>query len=202
MRQNGLSVPQVFEYDRAGASEYLLLEEVPGVAASDARWISSLPEVVGAIGNALAHLHRTSIVGCPFDQCVALQIGEVRRRIDTDRVDADDFDEIRAGRDAEDLFSELVASIPATEDLVFTHGDFCMPNIVLRRTHDCNVEVAGLIDCGRAGVADRHQDVALAIRSIEGNFGGEWIAPFLHAYGLPSIDEEKIRFYMLLDEFF
>jgi aminoglycoside phosphotransferase len=128
--------------------------------------------MIDTLGHSLARLHRTSIVDCPFDQRVALQIVQARRRIDANRVATHEFDEIRVGREPEDLFHELIASVPMREDLVLTHGDFCLPNIILKRGRDGCVEVAGLIDCGRAGIADRHQDLALAIRSIQGNWGG------------------------------
>jgi kanamycin kinase/aminoglycoside 3'-phosphotransferase-2 len=202
MHDRGVSVPTVLGYDRTGDAEYLLLSEQSGLPASDSVWLPALPEMIDALGQSLVDLHRTSITDCPFDQGVALQIVEARRRIDTKRVATYELDEIRAGHEPEDLFRELLASFPVSEDLVFTHGDFCLPNIILRRGGDGRVEVAGLVDCGRAGVADRYQDIALAIRSIEGNFGEEWVLPFLHAYGLQRADEEKVHFYLLLDEFF
>ena len=93
-------------------------------------------------------------------------------------------------------------TVPEREDLVFAHGDFSLPNIILRETQRGEVQVAGFIDCGRSGVADRHQDVALAIRSIVRNFGSEWVTPFLHAYGLPHPDPDTVAFFTLLDEFF
>ena len=77
----------------------------------------------------------------------------------------DDFDEVRAGHTAVDLFGELLATAPADEDIVFTHGDFCLPNIILDRGADDEVEITGLVDCGGAGIADRYQDIALAVRT-------------------------------------
>lgn len=61
--------------------------------------------------------------------------------------------------------------------------------------------VAGFIDLGRAGVADRHQDFACAARSIAYNFGDAFVAPFFSAYGAEP-DPARIAFYQLLDEFF
>lgn len=202
MHDRGVPVPIVLGYDRKGDAEYLLLAEVAGLPASDSGWIPALPEMIDALGHSLARLHRTSIVDCRFDQRLAPQLAEARRRIDANRVATHELDEIHLGRDPEDLFRELAASVPVSEDLVLTHGDFCLPNIILQRGRDGRVDVAGLIDCGRAGVADRYQDLALAIRSIQGNFGEEWILPFLRGYGLSSVDDEKVHFYLLLDEFF
>jgi aminoglycoside 3'-phosphotransferase II len=202
MKEHDLPVPGVRDYGRIGSAEFLLLDEVPGLAASDAHWTSSLPETIAALGAGLAHVHRTSTVDCPFDQRIARQIDAARHRVDAGLVREDDFDEIRAGRSATDLFAELLSSVPADEDLVFTHGDFCLPNIILDRGPKEEVQITGVVDCGRAGIADRHQDLALAVRSIIHNFGDVWVAPFLEAYGLPRPQEKKLRFYTLLDEFF
>jgi aminoglycoside phosphotransferase len=195
MKERKLPVPAVNDYGRIGTTEYLLLEEVPGTAASDPQWTLTLPEVISALGGGLALLHQTKTDDCPFDQRIARQIDAARNRVAGGRVREDDFDEIRAGRRATDLLGELLSTIPASEDLVFTHGDFCLPNIILNRGPSGEVDVAGLVDCGRAGVADRHQDLALAVRSIIHNFGSNWVAPFLRAYGLPHPEDEKLRFF-------
>jgi len=203
MRASGLPVPAVHAYLKTEAAEYLLLDEVAGVDASEQRWQSVAARVIAALAIGLRRLHQTSITECPFDQRVAGQIEEAGARMVSGRVDIDDFDEIRTGRSASDLFAELVATRPSGEDLVFTHGDYCVPNIILRHTEpEGDVTVAGFVDCGRAGVADRHQDLALAARSITYNFGEQWVAPFFKLYGDPTPDPEKLAFYTLLDEFF
>ena len=202
MKERGLPVPDVRDGGRLGSTEFLLLEEVPGLPASDPHWTSHLPDVVAAIGAGLARLHRTSTIGCPFDQRIAGQIDAARRRVAAGQVREDDFDEVRVGRRATDLLEELLATVPADEDLVFTHGDFCLPNVILDRAPDGQAAITGFVDCGRAGVADRHQDLALGVRSIRYNFGEHWVAPFLEAYGLAHPREEKLRFFTLLDEFF
>jgi aminoglycoside 3'-phosphotransferase-2 len=44
--------------------------------------------------------------------------------------------------------------------------------------------------------------LALACWSVEYNLGKEWVMPFFALYNGPVIDEKKIAFYRLLDEFF
>ncbi|HEY7896476.1 MAG TPA: phosphotransferase [Gemmatimonadaceae bacterium] len=61
------------------------------------------------------------------------------------------------------MLHELLAAAPIEEDLVLTHGDFCLPNVIIRPHAAGAPRVAGLVDCGRAGVADRYQDIALGL---------------------------------------
>lgn len=202
MREHDLPVPIVREYGHTDNAEYLLLDEVSGAPASDPSWRRLLAEVVTALGRGLAQLHRTPIGGCPFNHRLVWQINEACRRVAAGRVREEDFDDERLGRPATDLLTELLAGAPADEDLVFTHGDFCLPNVVLDRAVGGALQIAGFVDCGRAGVADRYQDLALAVRSITHDLGRGWVRPFLRAYGLPHPRQDRLRFYSLLDEFF
>jgi aminoglycoside phosphotransferase len=49
----------------------------------------------------------------------------------------------------EDLYRELLDKRPDTEDLVFTHGDYCLPNILIDKW-----DIGGFIDWGRGGISD------------------------------------------------
>ena len=112
------------------------------------------------------------------------------------------FDASRLGRTAADLFTELLATIPPNEDLVLVHGDFCLPNVLLAEGASHELCITGLIDCGRAGIGDRHQDLALAMRSLTYNLGPDAVSPFLQAYGRTILDPALIEFFTVLDEFF
>ncbi len=122
-------------------------------------------------------------------------------RIATGPVREDDFDAERRGHRATDLFAELLGMVPSHEDLVFVHGDFCLPNVFLTQSEG-GLHVTGLVDCDRAGIGDRHQDLALAVRSLTYNLGPDTVAPFLSAYDGSRIDSRILEFFTILDEFF
>ena len=100
------------------------------------------------------------------------------------------------------LLTYLKENQPA-EDIVLTHGDYCLPNIFAEGD-----QISGFIDLGRMGPADRWQDIALAIRSLRDNFSGKYsnekmIFDFQPEMLLSELDmeldEEKLRYYLLLD---
>lgn len=201
MREQGLPVPRVIEYLRLGETDYLLAEEAVGVPASASEWRKAGARVATALGRGLARLHSTDVTTCPFDRRIGCQLEETRARIDAGLVREADFDSERLGRRAADVFAELSAMAPFPEDLVLVHGDFCLPNVLLTRSEG-DLHVTGLIDCGRAGIGDRHQDLALAVRSLTCNFGPDTVAPFLAGYDGPRIDSRALEFFTVLDEFF
>ncbi|MBD7985945.1 aminoglycoside 3'-phosphotransferase [Sporosarcina sp. Sa2YVA2] len=192
-----LPVSRVLFYGEEASNEYLLATEVDGVNAAVPSHLSNLPSVLGSLGAGLKRIHRVPIDNCPFDQRLDRKLAEARRRVDQNLVDEDHFDAERIGKTAVELFGLLLSQKPHQEELVFAHGDFCLPNVLI-----ANDEVSGFIDWGRAGIADKYQDLALAIRSITSKFGKEFVPFFLTGYGLAEVDEERVFYYQLLDEFF
>jgi kanamycin kinase/aminoglycoside 3'-phosphotransferase-2 len=195
--QGRLPVPTLLY---AGADErqsYLLTTEVLGADATDERWLADPARLVVLLAEGLQLIHRLPVIGCPFDQRLDGELARAAARVAVGAVDADDFDEERAGRAPASLLDELHAARPADEDLVLIHGDYCFPNVVIK-----DWALSGFIDLGRCGVADRYHDLAQAARSVRRNLGDGWVAPFFAAYGIGAPDEAKLRYYQLLDELF
>ncbi|MDV3515457.1 phosphotransferase [Stenotrophomonas sp. C1657] len=70
---------------------------------------------------------------------------------------ADDLDDEHLGQSAEHVYAGLIATCPADEVLVVAHADACLPDLMA-----VDGRYSGFIDCGRLGVADCCQVLAVA----------------------------------------
>lgn len=191
-----LPVPRRLFFERVGEQVFLLMTAVPGIDFTHFNDGSDEAKetAVHLLAAGLRQVHSLPITGCPFDRRLAMKMESARRHMQAGQVAEADFDSSYSISEAYQL---LLATRPTSEDLVFTHGDYCLPNIVT-----VDGRVSGFIDLGRAGVADRYQDLAICWRSTNHNFGPGWGDKFLAAYGVPQPDAGKMAFYRLLDEFF
>ena len=197
--QGKLSVPQVLFFGEDTTYQYLLLTEISGWMAHDEAFKMNMPQLVRLIVAGMRQIHGINVADCPFDQRLDMRIEAARFNLINNLVDEDDFDPERRGRSPQHLYRQVLALRPQSEDLVFTHGDYCLPNIIIDPIKQV---INGFIDWGNAGIADRHQDIALAARSLAYNFGAEWVPLLFKEYGADKIDPAKIEYYKLLDEFF
>jgi aminoglycoside 3'-phosphotransferase-2 len=202
MHAVGLPVPAVLQYHEWKGHEYLLLTAVPGVDASTPRPPEQHEAVVSALAAGLRLLHGTNISACPFDQSRRVRLAAAEARVRAGLVQENDFDETRLGTSARDLYAALQATPAPAEERRFTHGDYCLPNVLLLEDGSGGFRVSGFVDCANAGVADPYQDLALAARSVAGNFGEHLVPTLFAKYGLEHPDQAKLAYYQLLDEFF
>jgi aminoglycoside phosphotransferase len=192
-----LPIPAVVAFARDESRDYLVLSELAGRhAAAETPSASTMPVVVERLAEACRLFHSASAHACPFSESADTLIEQARGRLEAGLVDVEDFDDDRRGRDPRALFDDLRALRPKREELVLSHGDFCLPNVILQ-----GGRLAGFVDLGRAGVADRWRDVALCAHDIGERWGVEWGARFVELCGGDPRDEAR-SFYVLLDEFF
>ena len=87
------------------------------------------------------------------------------------------------------------------EELTLTHGDYSLQNIFAEDNG-----ISGFIDLGKSGVADKWQDIAICYRSLKHIFGkhtNSQLNPdmLFEKLGIEK-NEEKLKYYILLDELF
>lgn len=188
-------VPAVLGYVADNTHEYLAMERVAGIPMSHPDATLHAERMAGLLARALRGLHSLPPRDCPFNMTLPISLRLARERVEAGLIDGRDFDPQRQGQSAVQVLTWLVKERPQNEDIVVTHGDACLPNFIVQGEW-----VAGLIDVGRAGLADRHTDLALAVRSIHRNLGARWADLFLDIYGREWVDETKLDYYATLDE--
>ena len=114
---------------------------------------------------------------------------------DTDRNITKDFNSY------DEVFKYLKDNKP-TGDKVLAHADLCLTNIICD-----NDKIVGFIDLGLTGISNRYHDLAILYRSIKYNFSGIYGKSYdgyddnllFDLLGIKK-DEEKIKYYLILDE--
>lgn len=195
-----ISVPLVLHFEETSEKTFLLISGIKGTNLADCvRKSKARESLLCDLAKNLKQIHSISIKDCPFQQTLRVKLQNARENIEKGLVDESDFENENKGKSAKALFDELIKLKLEDEDLVFTHGDFCLPNIIISKG-----KVSGFVDWERGGVADRYQDIALLFRSFDFNVGNteQFEDLFCSCYGIDKLDKDKIRFYTMLDEFF
>lgn len=196
--QGRLPVAKIISFEERDRLYQLKTSAVPGIMAHECA-----PEqrdaLVRSIGRSLRRLHEIPIDDCPFDNTIEHQLAEATANTEAGIVDESDFDPMHMGMTAKELLPLLLSSRPKTFENVLTHGDHCLPNIFVDPS---TLEVTGYIDLGRCGISDRYLDLAITLNTLDHNFGPGYDEIFFEAYDISGVDEQRIAFYQMLDEFF
>lgn len=189
-----IPAPRLCAFTEDAGTYWLLMGALPGSDLT--HWTGRPADLAELLAGALRQLHELDPASCPFDHHLDRRLAAGAANLNAGRVDETDFDSTRAGWTGRAVLRWLEQNRPRAEDLVVTHGDASLPNVMA-----ASGKLSGMVDCGRLGVADRWQDLAIACRSLIANGAEAEVASFLRAYGA-KWDKERYRFYCTLDELF
>ncbi|MBS1412292.1 MAG: aminoglycoside 3'-phosphotransferase [Christensenellaceae bacterium] len=203
-----LPVPEIIEFERNGGFNYLLMSRLEGEMACSETCLNKPEILLRALADGLKMLWNTDISFCPYMNNLDNKLRLARRRVEEGLCDTEDVEEGTYGpggfKNPEELLQWLMDNMPE-EHMVFSHGDYCLPNIFIKDGH-----INGFIDLGKSGAADIYQDIALCLRSLKSNYSGAYgginrgaVKEDLFFKELDiTPDWDKIRYYILLDELF
>ncbi len=204
-----LPVPEVLCREVCGGKDYLLMTRLSGVMSCDRRYMERPRELISVLAEGLKRLWSLDVSGCPCRYGLEERLKAAEKQVEQGRVDVKQTEPETFGangfRSPLQLLEWLQENRPE-EDLAFSHGDYCLPNIFAR-----DGRLSGFLDLGRAGVADRYQDIALCWRSLRHNYDGKYGGDYSGIEMEPELlfeelgiepDWRKIRYYILLDELF
>lgn len=187
--QDKLPVPVYRCFHVEDDTQYLLMTQLEGVTGIHPDVTGDPSNLVGEFARGLRGVHELEIGSCPMDWRMSRYVAWAEGLIESGALD-DDIPEGEIRTFLHEKLSDIWKAGPGEEDLVFTHGDYCLPNVMFSEGG-----LSGYIDLSYAGVGDRYLDFVAARGTICRNLGEEWIAPFFQAYGLEEPDPEKLQAY-------
>ncbi len=189
-----LPVPQVELFAEQDGMEFLLLRELPGRSADYLGWQKEADRVVNILGEAIRALHRINSSDCPFDASIPQLLVKARHVVECGHIKPSEFSQAYRHLTPIQVMHHILCLLPLKTAAVFTHGDCCLPNIII--TPDGQF---GFVDVGMAGTSDPWRDLALISRSIRRNLGAQWVEKFFDCYGV-EIDSHRMEFFAYLDQ--
>ena len=205
-----LPVPTILAYCVKNDMAYTLMSKVGGKMLCAGEYLKDPEQLIKIAAQGLKCLWEIDVTERAYQssrlmkRLEAAEYNVMHGLVDLDNVEPETFGP-NGFRNPEELLKWLKNNRP-DEDIVFTHGDYCLPNIFVTGS-----KINGFIDIGKMGPADRWQDVAIAIRSLTANFAGRYSdgkkicdfnpQMFLDELGI-DYNGEKYRYYLLLDELF
>ena len=196
-----LRAPRILGFARADGFNYLLMTRLSGEMAC--RTEKTPEEVSALLARGILLLRNTDVADCPKIRDFRTMLAEAKARLDKGEL-SDLRPQEAEFADFEGLYTYLAEHIPE-ETPVFSHGDYCLPNVFLSE------DGIGFLDLGSACVMDQDTDVFMCLWSMRYNFvtlGGMDEARFARCKQIffEALGEgengEKLRFHRLLDEFF
>lgn len=203
-----LPVPEVFTYQIQNGKSYLLMSRCNGKMACNKKYMENPRMQVKLLTTGLKNLANIDISECPSNWSLKNKLARAKYNVENNLVDMDNVEPDTFGKNGfanpQALLQWLYDNQPS-EELVLSHGDYCLPNIFFEDN-----AITGYIDLGKTGIADKWCDIALCYRSLSHNYSGRY-----HTETYSKLDDlllfkelgvepnwDKIRYYLLLDELF
>ena len=203
-----LPVPKILCSEQENGMSYLLMSKIGGEMSCSNKMLENPKLLVKILAEGLKMLWNIEISTCPYHNSINNKLKLAEDRVCNNLCSTEDAEpgtyESNGFESPEKLLRWLKSNKPA-EEPVFSHGDYCLPNIFVNDN-----KINGFIDLGRSGVADKYQDIALCYRSLKHNFDGSYGGKVYENFNEMILfdeleivpDWDKIKYYILLDELF
>lgn len=149
-----LPVPKLLCSEKSCSTNYLLMERVVGEMSCSTEFLEDPELLTELLAEGLRMLWNVDISACPYHNGIdnKLRLAEIlvsNNLCEMEGVEPGTYGDNGFASPA-DLLTWLKDNRPA-ENLVFSHGDYCLPNIFINQN-----KVSGFIDLGRSGIADKY----------------------------------------------
>ncbi|WP_145040427.1 aminoglycoside 3'-phosphotransferase [Paenibacillus sp. Y412MC10] len=183
--------PKVLAYEQQGENDYLLTAALKGDDGVSGGHLKDPNRLAAVFGESLRYLHSVSAADCPYPNRTAELVQEYQEGIMNK---SGDIVGLQGGRDQ--ALSCLETLQGTAEHDVLLHGDYCLPNLIMR-----DFQLEGYIDLGNGGFGDLHYDLYWGIWTLRYNLGSDdYRDVFLDHYGRTDFDAERLALWTALTE--
>ncbi|MBR2353892.1 MAG: aminoglycoside 3'-phosphotransferase [Clostridia bacterium] len=193
--QKGLGA-EILSY-RSEDRDWLLSRRVAGEDCTHESYISDPKRLCDTLATLLRSLHEESSADCPVPDHTACYLRTVEQNYRDGMFDPSYLPPKDAHRCADLIMKEIVSMSHLLTSDTLLHGDYCLPNIVLK-----DWAFSGFIDLGNGGVGDRHVDLFWGAWTLNFNLKTDrYRERFFDAYGRDRVDPDRIRLISLIEAF-
>jgi aminoglycoside phosphotransferase len=194
-----LPVPQVLDFQDNGRDAYIVLQKLPGVSLHKVSEELGRKKILAIISDIFSALwNEQSMARANLLNGAQEELKDIRALLQKGLINKQGFENEVGGKSPEAIYGELSPEILSHDKNVISHGDFCLPNILIDEN-----EAWSLIDLGKAGKGDCCRDLASIEGSLERNidkYAFRELLDIMHI-NLSNRAEQKIRLYKTLDSY-
>ena len=192
-----LDVPRVILFEKTRKKTYLLMSKIEGKPAF------KLPyeEAIQLACEGLRRLWMIDTSTFPYLNSKKDALDFVKNNVELHEKELMEYADKKTYQNSpfknpKELYSWIEENYPDKEKTVFSHGDYFLPNIIIKDHH-----IAGFIDFGLAGLYPKERDIAQLIKSLQYNYKNETRHHELISRHLdPGIDWDLVEYFKLYDE--
>ena len=169
--------------------DWLLTARIPGEDCLDLQYLDDPARLCDTTGELLRMLHSIDPAGCPVPDRTKVYLDHARQNYEAGRYDMELFPDNWGYDTPEAAWAVLERDGHLLKSDTLLHGDYCLPNIILK-----DWRLGGFIDLDTGGVGDRHVDLFWGIWSLQFNLKTHrYRERFLDVYGRENVQEELLR---------
>ncbi len=202
---NKLPVPELIACETENDISFILMSKIKGDMLCSDIYTNDSEKLLSILTYGLKHLWSVNIENCPCNNTLDFKLAAAKFNVENGLVDLENTEPETFGENGfkspEELLKWLEENKPE-EELTLTHGDYSLQNIFA-----ADGKLSGFIDLGKAGIADKWQDIAICYRSLKHIFSNKPINSkfnpdmLFEKLGIEK-NKEKLKYYILLDELF
>jgi aminoglycoside phosphotransferase len=192
-----LPVPAVIDFQDDGSEAQLTMEGLSGVPLHEAYPLLGRQATLSLVAEILATLWRAPAISRPSVLgSVQEELEDVRLLIEQQLIDNDGFEAASGGKTPGTLYQEILTQFASHDTDVISHGDFCLPNILVDDDGRWR-----LIDLGKAAFGDRFRDLSTIEVSLARNVDADALRDLMAMLGidLNETARTKMRTYTNID---